>query len=180
MRNEHLKVLLPDTEALDYLTTAATLLVNARLSPEALAPFKLARMTALQKSGAQRRVRGIAVGDTFRRWVAKTAAKQYANDFAEVCAPFQFGLATPAGAECVAAMLRADRDKDLNRVVVGVDGVGAYDHVLRSAMLGKFATLPRASQILPFVAILEPVEEVYACRRGGHLTFWLLIICPHK
>ena len=67
MRNEHLKVLLPDTEALDYLTTAAILLVNARLSPEALGPFKLARMTALQKSGAQRGVRGIAVGDTFRR-----------------------------------------------------------------------------------------------------------------
>ena len=52
MRNEHLKVLLPDTEALDYLITAATLLINARLSPEALAPFKLTRMSAFQKSGA--------------------------------------------------------------------------------------------------------------------------------
>ena len=38
--------------------------VNARVPTEAMESFKLARMTALQKSGAQRRVRGIAVGDT--------------------------------------------------------------------------------------------------------------------
>ena len=141
MRNEHLKALLPDTEALDFLATAATLLANARLAPETLAPLKLARMTALQKSGAQRRVRGIAVRDTFRRWVTKAVARQYANDFAKVCSPFQFGLVTPAGADCVAALLRADTDKDPNRVVIAVNGVGAYDHCKRMPHLVNVSLL---------------------------------------
>ena len=120
MRNEHLKSLLPDTEALDWLVSAVNLFVNARLIEEEMAPFRLARMTALQKSGAQRRVRGIAIGGTFRRWVAKTAAKQYAQNFADQCAPYQFGLATPAGTDCVATLLRAEIDKDPNRVLLRV------------------------------------------------------------
>ena len=48
-------------------------------------------------------------------------------------------------------MLRAETDKDPNRVIVAVDGVGAYDHCKRSAMLSKLHSTPRARALLPFV-----------------------------
>ena len=161
LKNEHLKILLPDTEALEYLESAAHLLVNARIAAEVRDSFALARMTALQKSGTQRRVRGIAAGDTFRRWVAKTAAKQYAPHFARACSPFQFGLATPAGTDCVAAMLRAETDNNPDRVLLSLDGVGAYDHCKRAAMLRKLKTLPEASSLLPFVMLFYGKTSQY-------------------
>ena len=67
--------------------------------------------------------------------MAKTAAKQFAKDFEAKCAPYQFGLATPAGADCVAALLRAESDRDPNRVFLAIDGIGAYNHCKRKAML---------------------------------------------
>ena len=91
------------------------------------------------------------MGDTFRRWVAKTAAKQFANTFGEVCSPYQFGLATPAGADCVAALLRAETDKNPDRVLLAVDGVGAYDHCKRKAMLTNLRDTPEACVLMPFV-----------------------------
>ena len=41
MRNEHLKVLLPDQEALEWLVTAAHLFVNAKLAPESDDAFQV-------------------------------------------------------------------------------------------------------------------------------------------
>ena len=35
--------------------------------------------------------------------------------------------------------------------ILTVDGVGAYDHVLRSAMLGRLHSMPAARSLLPFV-----------------------------
>ena len=86
-------------------------------------------MTALTKSGAQKRVRGIAVGDTFRRLVAKTAAKMYSKEFAQACSPFQFGLATAAGTDCICHMLRAETDGDKDAVLIVAAQAGRADCV---------------------------------------------------
>ncbi len=43
--------------------------------------------------GISTRVRGLAVGDTFRRLVSKTLAQQFREEFEHATAPFQFGLA---------------------------------------------------------------------------------------
>ena len=161
MRNEHLKVLLPDAEALAMLGCAAHLLANARVPLDVSRPLALGRMVALQKSGAQRRVRGIVVGDTFRRVVAKSLAKQYAEDFAAVCAPLQFGVATKAGSDCIVHLLRAETDGDEHRVIISLDGVGAYDHARRAAMLGKLRLLPKASALLPFVSLFYGQASTY-------------------
>ena len=32
-----------------------------------------------------------------------------------------------------------------------MDGIGAYDHVLRSAMMGRLITMPKAQSLLLFV-----------------------------
>ena len=87
-----------------------------------------ARLTALKKADGG--VRGIATGCTLRRLVARTLAKQFAKDFEEECAPFQYALSTRAGTDCVGHFLRAATDTDPQATTLSVDGIGAYDHVV--------------------------------------------------
>ena len=108
-----------------------------------------ARLTALSKPLGG--VRGIATGSTIRRLVARTVAKQFMEEFEAECAPFQYALSTRAGTDCVGHLLRAATDADPRVTVLTVDGIGAYDHVLRSAMLGRLASMPGARSLLPFV-----------------------------
>ena len=51
----------------------------------------------------------------------------------------------------MAVLLRAETDKDPNRVLVALDGVGAYDHCKRKAMLQKLKDTPSVNALLPFV-----------------------------
>ena len=42
-------------------------------------------------------------------------------------------------------------DTDHEATVLSIDGIGAYDHVLRSAMVAKLHSVPGLSDLLPFV-----------------------------
>ena len=46
-----------------------------------------------------------------------------------------------AGTDCVGHMIRAITDADPTATVLKVDGIGAYDHVLRAAMLGRLVNM---------------------------------------
>ena len=92
-----------------------------------------ARLTALTKKDGG--VRGIATGCSLRHLTARTLAKQFTKDFKKECAPFQYALSTRAGTDCVGHLLRAATDANPRATVLSVDGIGAYDHVLRAAML---------------------------------------------
>ena len=72
--------------------------------------------------------------------------------FEKECGPFQYALSTRAGTDCVGHLLRASTDRDPTSTVLSVDGIGAYDHVLRSAM-GRLLQMPAARAILPFVRL---------------------------
>ena len=111
--------------------------------------FTMASMTALQKKDGG--VRGIATGTTFRRLVAKTLARQFSKDVEAACAPFQFALSTRAGVDCVGHAVRAATDGNPELTVLSIDGVGAYDHVFRSAMLSKIWEVLALRPLLPFV-----------------------------
>ena len=51
-------------------------------------------------------------------------------------------------------MFRAVTDANLNATILSVDGIGAYDHVLRASMLGRLVTMPGGVPgILPFVRL---------------------------
>ena len=102
--------------------------------------FTMATMTAFQKKDGG--VRGIATGTTFRRLVAKTLARQFSKVVEATCSPFQFALSTRAGVDCVGHAVRAATDMDPELTVLSIDGVGAYDHVYRSAMLSKLLEVP--------------------------------------
>ena len=86
--------------------------------------------------------------------MARTLAKQFAAVFEDECAPFQYTLSTRAGTDCVGHMFRAATDANLNATIFSVDGIGAYDHVLRASMLGRLATMPGGVPgILPLVRL---------------------------
>ena len=126
-------------------------------------------MTALQKPDGG--VRGIATGTSFRRLVAKTLARQFSKQVETTCAPFQFALSTRAGTDCVGHAIRALTDADLTATVLSIDGIGAYDHVLRSAMMSKLFDVPCLRGLLPFVrATYAQTYRVFVGRRSRGTT----------
>ena len=48
-------------------------------------------------------------------------------------------------------VVRAMTDADPNATILSIDGIGACDHVLRSAMMSKLCTVPELRGLLPFV-----------------------------
>ena len=147
--NEILKVCLEDSETLALLTSAAEDFARATVPREVSECFMLATMTALQKKDGG--VRGIATGTSFRRLVAKTLARQFAQEVEAACAPVQFALSTRAGTDCVGHAVRAATEANPQATVLSIDGVGAYDHVHRSAMMAKLLEIPALRGLIPFV-----------------------------
>ena len=119
-------------------------LASGKAPPEACDLFMLATMTALSKKDGG--VRGIATGTSFCRLVAKSLARQFAKKWREF-AP----IPVRAGTDCVGHAIRLAIDLDPRATVLSIDGVGVYDHVLRSAMLGKIFEVESLRGVLPFV-----------------------------
>ena len=134
---------------MDLLHQAAELMARGDVPAEIMESVRLGRMTALRKPNG--RVRGIVAGDVLRRLVARTLAQEFAKEFDQACAPFQFALTTRAGTECVSHMLQAITDNDAEATIVSIDGVSAFDLVSRASMLSGLRRLPKASSTLPFV-----------------------------
>ena len=147
--NEMLKVCLDDIEILELLVSAAEDFARADTPHEVAKSFMLASMTALQKKDGG--VRGIATGTSFRRLVAKTLARQFGAVVEATCSPFQFALSTRAGTDCVGHAVRFATDANPATTVLSIDGVGAYDHVFRSAMFEKLFERENLRGLLPFV-----------------------------
>ena len=107
-------------------------------------------------------------------WSREHWRKQFAEDFEQECSPFQYALSTRAGTDCVGHLLRAATDASPTTTVLSVDGIGAYDHVLRAAMLGRLECMPRAKAILPFVRLSYAQPFTYSWfndegeRQSGH------------
>ena len=135
-----LRVCLDDTETLELLASAAEDFARAETPQEVAKSFMLASMTAVQKKDGG--VRGIATGTSFRRLVAKTLARQFGPAVEATCSPFQFALSTRAGTDCVGHAVRFVTDANPEATVLSIDGVGAHDHVYRSAMMEKLLECP--------------------------------------
>ena len=106
-------------------------------------------MVALRKGDG--RVRGLVLGDTFRRLLSRTLAQTFGAAFDAACAPHQFALSTRAGAEALTRAVRARLALDDQATLVSVDGVGAYDHVSRAAILAALHQNPHLTELLPYV-----------------------------
>ena len=129
MTAEHLRVLLDSPSCTSLLGEAE----------EVVTVIRLGRMTALQKANGG--VRGIVVGDVFRRVVARTIAQQYAKLGEAATHPFQCALSTRAGTECVTHIVQAMTSEDRETTILSIDGIGAYDLVSRNAMFRGVADM---------------------------------------
>ena len=89
----------------------------------------ISKLTALLKPNG--RVRGIAAGDVFRRLVSKTIARQKQDVFRDKVAPANFGLCNRGGTDALVHLVQFLLEEDADRVVLSIDGVGAFDHVCR-------------------------------------------------
>ena len=165
---EHLKVLLDESDTMELLFAACTSLAQSRVPSEVVPAIMGARLTALAKPDGG--VRGIATGSSVRRLVARTLAKQFTKVFESECAPFQYALSTRAGTDCIGHMVRAATDNDPSLTLLSVDGIGAYDHIFRSSMLGRLLEMPRARALLPFVRMsyAQPSQYSWVDEEGRH------------
>ena len=145
--NEILKVCLP--RSIGSVDGGGRGFAKAAVPPCVFKAFMSARMTALSKPDGGNR--DIATGTVFRRLVAKTLARQFGPVVEASCAPFQVALSTRAGVDCVGHTIKAATDDNPRMTVLSVDGVGAYDHVLRATMLSKVREVPGLQSLLLFV-----------------------------
>ena len=115
-------------------------------------------------------MREIVVGDIVRRMVARTMAKQVAKKVEAATSPVQYALSTKAGCECVAHM-QSITDLDPEATIISIDGVGAYDHISRNAMLEGLLRMEDGDQLVPFVrCFLEVLQLTHGRTRWGSPT----------
>ena len=135
----------PFRECLLLRAAAAQDFARASVPKSIFHSFMLASVTALRKRDGG--VRGIATGTVFRRlvaWLGNSGVK-WRKFVRRSNSHYQHGQAWSAG-----HAVRAVTDADHSATVLSVDGVGAYDHVLRASMLKKLE-VPKLRQLLPFV-----------------------------
>jgi len=140
---------LEDDVAFDALYKVAALLAKAEVPQIIVEAMRVSAMTALLKSN--QRVRGISAADTFRRLVTKTVARQKQEVLRQAVWPNNFGLCDRSGTDCVAHMVRYLTDEDPGKVVLSIDGVGAFDHVSRARMFDSLLADPDLQDLIPFV-----------------------------
>ena len=125
----------------------------------AVRALSLGRLVALQKPSGG--VRGLVVGDFLRRLVARTIAQLFAPAFDSACHPYQYALSTRAGSEALVHSLQLATEADPTLTILSVDGIGAYDHVSRSAMLLALHNANAANQALPFARMFYSTPSTY-------------------
>ena len=150
-RNEHLRLCLEDDAATRLLHAAAQRVAQGDIPVAIQDAMRLSRLTALLKSNG--RVRGVAAGDTFRRLVAKTLARQFADRLREAAGPANFGLATRCGTDGLVHLARALLEADPEQTVLCIDGVGAFDHVSRARTFERLHSTPSLRPLLPFARL---------------------------
>ena len=100
----------------------------------------------------------LQLGTTFRRVVGSTLAKQFSKHCKRV---FRFSTRCPLEQALIAwdtcsALSQTQIPRQLN-----VDGIRAYDHVLRAAMLGRLVNMEEARAILPSVRMSNAIPSSY-------------------
>ena len=105
LKAQHLKdaLLVNSSNSRDLLTNAFVDFINLLLSgslPLVLSPFisSAPLVPLIKKDGG---IRPIAIGEIWRRWASKVAARHGANAMKSKLRPLQVGVSTPNGAEAI-------------------------------------------------------------------------------
>ena len=159
MTNEHLRLLLDDARGRKLLFAVGEQLARAAVPEEVIEMVRVGRLTALTKPDGG--VRGIVVGDTVRRLVARTIAQQLATTVEKATAPYQYALSTRAGCECIAHALQGLTEINPEATVTSIDGIGAFDLISRESMMTGLRDVAGGGEVLPFVRMFYGVPSEY-------------------
>ena len=149
MTAEHLKVGLESPVICGLMGEVACQFARARMPAEVVQALRLGRITALQKPDGG--VRGIVVGDVFRRLTARTMAQQFSKFAEGATHPFQYALSTRAGTECVTHIVQALTSENPETTILSVDGIGAYDLISRNAIFQGVRDMVDGDKMIPFI-----------------------------
>jgi hypothetical protein len=149
IRYGHLKLCMEDDATLELLTEAAERIAQGDVPEPILQAMRISQLTALRKPNG--RARGVAAGDTLRRLVGKTLARQFQDDFRSAVLPSNFGLCDRSGTEALAHLIQVLTDMDPRATITCIDGVGAFDHILRSRIFRQLMDHDSLREVLPFV-----------------------------
>ena len=147
---------------LSLFSQFAGILARGDIPPNALEVIRRGRMSALRKVNGG--VRGIVVGDTLRRLVARTIVQQIGEAVERATSPFQYVLKTRAGCKCVSHMFQTLLDLDPRATILSVDGVGVFDLISRNAMMAGLSHLEEGDKLLPFVRLFYSSPSTFRCR----------------
>jgi len=148
-RNEYLKLCLEDDVAFNALFDVSQRLARAEVPNTIVEALRVSSLTALLKPN--RRIRGISSADTFRRLVTKCLARQKQDRLRECVWPDNFGLCDRSGTDLVAHLIRYLTEEDPTKVILSIDGVGAFDHMSRARLFEALLADERLSDLVPFV-----------------------------
>ena len=139
---EHLKGMLDNTDTFELLLSACNSPSQAKVPREIADALMGARLTALTKTGWR-----------CERHRYRDVLRQLVKVFEAECSPFQYALSHTGGDRLRGSCCGAATDANPTTTILSVDGIGAYDHVHRAAMLGRLARMPAARALLPFVRL---------------------------
>ena len=159
MTTEHLRPMMDSMNDMERLCLLGGIMARGEVPVHVEPAIRWGRMTALQNPDGG--IRGIVVGDVFRRLIARTMAQQIADAVEAATAPFQYALKTKGGCECVAHILQAVTEKDERATIVSVDGLGAFDLVSRKAMLQGLMAVEGGPKLLPFLRTFYGQPSVF-------------------
>jgi hypothetical protein len=148
-RNEYLKLCLEEDIAFNLLHQAASRLARAQVPESIIAAMKISKLTALLKPNG--RVRGISAAEVFRRLTSKTVARQEQSILRDAVSPLNFGLSDRSGTDALAHFLQFLSDMHPGKVIMTIDGVGAFDHVCRTRIFEQLHLIPALHGLIPFV-----------------------------
>ena len=115
-------------------------------------------MVALQKPAGG--VHALVMGDVPPSCFTHNSSTN-GRPVARGCAPSQYALSTRAGAEALTCVLRFATESHHSTTVVGVDGVGAYDHISRSCIFDGLRELRALEPLIPFVRMFYGADGEY-------------------
>ena len=93
-----------DDVAFDTLSDVAEIIAQAKIPIQVANMLRVSALIALNK--ADNKIRGIAAGDTLRRLVAKSMARQFQSVMRRHVEPYNFGISDHSGTDAAIHMLR--------------------------------------------------------------------------
>ena len=83
----------------------------------------------------------------------KTMARQKQESLRSLAAPHNFGLCNLGDTDALIHLIQYLLDEDPTRVLLSIDGVGAFDHICRARIFEELFAHEGLHDIIPFIGM---------------------------